>query len=236
MTLFLSQPEGAMPGPVSTITLQSGEIQLWHLHLPVSPPDQEMRALEACLSVDESARAGASASRDFRNQYVFVRARLRQILGEVLECSPLAVQFGYHAQGKPFLKSHSESKIEFSVSHAGSRALIAVAQKMKIGVDLETMDREVDPLKLARRFFSEPERSLLESLKSDPLSLRKEFFQIWTRKEALAKASGTGLGKSIQWETSRVPGWTLTDLSLGFPYLGALASDLNPLSLIEHRA
>jgi 4'-phosphopantetheinyl transferase len=58
-------------------------------------------------------------------------------------------------------------------------------------VDIECLNRDLNVLDIAQRFFSPAERQALETL---PSALRHDaFFCCWTRKEAFVKARGEGL-------------------------------------------
>lgn len=85
--------------------------------------------------------------------------------------------------GKPYEK---ERKIHFSISHSGKYAA-AVFSNAEIGVDIEAA-RNVD-LKIAERFFDKTEQMYINNAEEKEL----EFLKLWTRKESILKAHGTGL-------------------------------------------
>ena len=76
----------------------------------------------------------------------------------------------------------------------------------KIGVDLEHIVHR-PYLRLAKRFFSEPEHNYLKSVDlENPINpknpkylsnLSKAFYNIWTRKEAYVKSIGIGLSAGL---------------------------------------
>uniref|UniRef100_A0A8R7R0E4 holo-[acyl-carrier-protein] synthase n=1 Tax=Triticum urartu TaxID=4572 RepID=A0A8R7R0E4_TRIUA len=79
-----------------------------------------------------------------------------------------------------------------------------------IGIDIEEKKRKKTKsiLSLARRFFTPSETDYLAEI-SDSYAQEKEFFKLWTLKEAYVKALGLGLssaplnGFSIKLETSK---------------------------------
>ncbi len=77
--------------------------------------------------------------------------------------------------------------IDFSISHTSNKVIVAVADNIKLGVDVELKSK--GSLLLAERFFCEEE---VEWLKAQN-DLQEAFTYIWTRKEALVKAAGTGI-------------------------------------------
>ncbi len=85
----------------------------------------------------------------------------------------------YAEQGKPYFEN---IPLHFNISHCEKAVAIALGD-CPVGVDIENI-RPVN-FKVAERFFTEDEQN---TLKDD-----KEFFRIWTRKEAFAKKDGRGL-------------------------------------------
>lgn len=95
-------------------------------------------------------------------------------------------------KGKPYLKD-----IPFYISISHSDDLVAVAiSKNQIGIDIEKLkDRD---LKICRKVCTQKEILLMEN-SSNPT---KEFYKIWTAKEAYFKKVGTGITnlKDISYE------------------------------------
>ena len=71
--------------------------------------------------------------------------------------------------------------------------LVAVSGVERMGVDLEVLTRVVKaPLAVAKRYFATAEhQQLLAS--SHAGEQRREFLRLWTRKEAVVKATGGGI-------------------------------------------
>lgn len=88
-------------------------------------------------------------------------------------------QILYNEYGKPYV----EGGPCFSLSHSGSYVVLAL-DEVPIGVDIEAADR--DYLDIAPQVFTEQEIRYVDNKK-------ERFFEIWTLKEALAKAIGEGL-------------------------------------------
>jgi 4'-phosphopantetheinyl transferase len=113
---------------------------------------------------------------------------LRLVLAHVVGRSPQSLSFRNGAYGKPALADPGLD-VRFNLSHADSRALIAVARGREVGIDME-QERLVKPLDLARLCFSSLERAALQRV-SEPERLHA-FFRGWTRKESFIKADGRG--------------------------------------------
>lgn len=108
---------------------------------------------------------------------------LRAAISEMTECDPKAVVVLKTELGKPFV---SGENIEISISHTKTAVAVAISD-CAVGVDVEYL-RPVN-LRAVERFFSEKEKEYVYSDSSDKTA---RFFEIWTRKEAVVKAKGTG--------------------------------------------
>ena len=117
---------------------------------------------------------------------------------------PAELVFRYSEKDKPSL-ALAGNRVEFNVSHSGTRALLAFARGRALGVDVEKIREDLDPDALAHRFFSSEEQSQLAAL---PTSEKFHgFFRCWTRKEAFIKAKGAGLSLPLdQFDVSLRPG------------------------------
>ena len=85
--------------------------------------------------------------------------------------------------------------IEFSLSHSGQYAVVAVATGRAVGVDVEVCRPDVDSLKLAQRFFA-PGRIAAHCAGSGNEQQRM-FYRYWTGKEAYLKGRGVGLSLGL---------------------------------------
>ena len=93
--------------------------------------------------------------------------------------------------------------VDFSITHSHSLALLVLCRRKagegpEIGVDLETgiLGRKIDPVRLAKRFFTENEG---KSIASSP-SPMQDFMRIWVMKEAWMKREGIPLSRAFQVE------------------------------------
>jgi len=106
------------------------------------------------------------------------------------------------------------------------------------------VDATTDIDALARRFFSDAERSGLDSVEDDRRTVA--FYRVWTAKEAYLKARGLGLslplcsfdvalrsGEPTRLMAGEITGraesrWTLVELAAGSGYAAALAIEGTP--------
>ncbi len=93
-------------------------------------------------------------------------------------------------RGRPYWASPPQAPL-FSLAHSSGFVALALHRIGPIGVDLEDPRRHVNAHALAHRFFTPAEREWVDRDGSDA------FWRVWTRKEALLKAEGSGLAGRI---------------------------------------
>jgi 4'-phosphopantetheinyl transferase len=184
-------------------------LDLWYVDLDVSA--EILGSFTHWLSVDELEKAERLHSDLDRARYVVGRATLRRLLADRLGCSPAAIRFSYGRNGKPMLEN-SSGHVEFNLAHCGGDAVIALADRWAVGVDVELLRPIADVESLARLVFSDAERRELK-LAPDPVSA---FLSGWTRKEAYVKALGLGLTAPLTEITVSLSGRAAL-LSTGLP-------------------
>jgi 4'-phosphopantetheinyl transferase len=147
---------------------------------------------ESLLSADEKERARRFVFERDRARFVAARAFLRRVLGHVVGEHPTDLTFVYGAQGRPRL-SACEPRPDFNLSHAGDMALLAVCWGSPLGIDVETVAPATDTGALAGQIMHPNELAAFELLAEHRRT--SAFFRLWTRKEAVLKALGTGLSR-----------------------------------------
>jgi 4'-phosphopantetheinyl transferase len=164
-------------------------------------------------ALDPAERARADAFRDEleRRRYVAAHAELRRELAEAIGGSPAAVRITREpcpACGGPHGRPVTDG-VHFSLSRSGRFAAIALADE-PCGVDIEGVQ---DPARLTGLDLFAPGEPA-----GDPLGT-------WVRKEALLKATGEGLTRSmatLRADTATADG-TVRDLLLPPGMRGAVA-------------
>jgi 4'-phosphopantetheinyl transferase len=215
--------------------LQPDIVNVWIRALRV--PSAAERTCYEVLSSEERERAARYRAGRPRNDFILTRGTLRSLLASYVGARPQELSFRYSEHGKPILIGQWD--VQFNVSHTEGLALMAFVKKRDIGIDVEKVDREVDPKKLAERFFSAREFQLLKDLSGD--ELHAAFFRCWTRKEAYVKARGEGLSLPLHQfdvslaadetrallatrpDPSEASRWILQDLPVKHGYVAALA-------------
>ena len=127
-----------------------------------------------------------------RRRFVLCRAALRSILCSELRCPNESLSFAESQHGKPSaLVDGIPNPISFNVSHSGRHGLIAVSLDEHLGVDVEERTDRRDFDRLIEAAFGPNEQvDLRMERERGETSL---FYKLWTVKEALIKALGTGL-------------------------------------------
>ncbi len=194
------------------------------------------RKYHELLSHDELERANRFKFDHLADFYTFCRGSLRRILSRYLSTSPREIQFAYGNMGKPSLAK--ESKIDFNVSHSGDLFVCAITNGQLVGVDVEQIRPLRDIPSIAKNFFSPAEQSHLVDMAEEYRTLA--FYECWTRKEAVIKATGQGLSRPLdsfdvafgpgvaaklkRLDDDHAPAWQMHSFEPRPGYVGALAS------------
>jgi 4'-phosphopantetheinyl transferase len=148
---------------------------------------------QALLSDDERARQRSFVSPELRRRFGAARAGLRTLLGRHLDLDPRRLAFSANEFGKPRLAG--DGQIHFNLSHCEERAVLAISDTAEVGVDLER-ERPIEHVDLAKRYFHPNEVTAITA-SPDEAEQRRAFFLVWTLKEAIVKALGTGLSTPL---------------------------------------
>jgi 4'-phosphopantetheinyl transferase len=157
--------------------------------------DAAIAAAVSVLSDEERAQYCRFHFAGDARDYAAAHALLRLTLSRGGDRAPNQWHFDRDAGGKPFLVDPGAFRASFSLSHAHGMVACAVTAAGDVGVDVECIDRDVNTGGIAARFFAPAEAADLKQLDGD--ARRHRFFDLWTLKEALVKALGTGLATSL---------------------------------------
>jgi 4'-phosphopantetheinyl transferase len=186
------------------------EVHLWVADLDPGPAEAARRF--AATTGAERERAARFRRPRHAEHYLSAHGALRLVLADALACDPHALRIGTGAGGKPVLE---HAPLEFNLSHSGDIALIAVTLARQVGVDVEQLRPLPDLDALAARVCNERELRWIAGLAN--AHRERAFFALWTRKEALAKATGEGIAGIFR-DDGAAPadthdGWTLVEVS-----------------------
>ena len=179
--------------PVDTLT--SGEAHLWHLCIKDVLRTQSISNLCNLLSENEKSRAAAYRSDSRRQLFIIGRAGLRIILSALMAgIPPQSIRFTTGAQGKPMLEDDA-CPLQFNLSHSHDAIVIGVTRGQTVGVDIESMKARPRMADIAQHYFHSQESQVItQALDADDnLGALRQFYKVWTLKEAFIKADGKGM-------------------------------------------
>lgn len=165
------------------------------VHVDLGPdPVRETEALRWLDRIENERLRRFRVARP-RREFALCRAALRANLCNRLGCTNERLSFGFREHGKPFaLVAGQAASTSFNVSHSAGHGLIAFAShgrgQGRIGVDAEVRRAGRNFDGIAGRVFGPEERAVVAAAQGeDKIRL---FYRLWTLKEALIKALGTG--------------------------------------------
>ena len=184
------RPAGGWPcaGPGALVVPAHGVLVV---ALDLDAPAADLDRLATTLDADERHRAARLSDERARARFVARRGLVREVLAAVVGTAPARLAFAAGPHGKPRLVAPA-ADVGFNVSHRDGRALLAVARGQELGVDLERARPLPEAVEVAHRFFSAEEAARLAAL--PVLERERAFFGLWTRKEAVGKHAGDGVG------------------------------------------
>ena len=173
-----------------------GHVEVWVRHTE-SLEGSEIAATDVLLSADEREQRDRLRSLEDRRDYAAAHVLLRQALSRVGPAAPAEWRFVRRAGGKPTLDAaHTgSSALEFGLSHARGLVACVVAHGISVGVDVERARPLTDARQIAVSRFAPDEVRMLDRCTASEMETR--FLELWTLKEAYAKAIGLGLQVSL---------------------------------------
>jgi len=226
-----------------------GEAHVWKLPLDI---DNGTFAKAAdVLSPDERKRADRFQFEVHRRRFIAGRGMLRLILGHYCDVQPAELRFDYAPNGKPTLRRGegtccSGDALHFNLAHSDGVGVLAITRVGPVGVDVEQVRGFPELSEFVRHVASAREAAEFSTLGCEAQSAA--FLTLWTRKEALLKAIGEGIGQSLdRVEVTFLPGvparvvslptylaagceWSLVDLMISPSHVGALALPVHAAS------
>jgi 4'-phosphopantetheinyl transferase len=169
---------------IQQFTASTTEVHLWFLDLQ-RPLDVDM----SIFSDDEISRLNTFRVSEQKDTYLKCRYVLRQLLALYVNQPPSSISLSYNSFGKPNL-TDNPSHMSFNISHCKHSAVIGIT-KGSIGVDIECKTGQ--SLKEASSLFLNDEEMEALQFTKDP---ERALLHLWTQKEAILKAEGTGFSSS----------------------------------------
>ncbi|MBK7711796.1 MAG: 4'-phosphopantetheinyl transferase superfamily protein [Bacteroidales bacterium] len=146
-----------------------------------------LSSFEGFINKDDTLKASVLHNSEDRKTVLLCYTLLRLIVSKRLDKDPHELSYIYGAHGKPGLKN---DPLFFSISHTRNSFSFAISDNFCVGIDVEEFNRDINFESVSRRFFSVNENEFIMNSRGNS---RERFFLLWTRKEALLKAIGTGI-------------------------------------------
>jgi len=184
------------------------------------------------LSADERARASRYYQQKDRERFIISRGVLRVLLGWYLKISATEIVFEIGINKKPFVKSTDDTVLHYNTTHSGDYILIAIAA-LPVGVDAENMEPLFPYQEILEHSFNPDEIAYINQ--SD--TSIETFYTLWTRKEALLKATAKGIDDNMKFvpcidgkyniESSLIgsnQNWFVSSFNINHSYIGSVAT------------
>ena len=239
-------PAAAWPPRRTPPALDEATVHVWSASAVPSAAGHER--LLAQLAEEEQARRARFRFRGDRLRFAVGRGLLRTLAACYTGLPPAALVLIDGAGRKPaFALPAGAPPLRFNLSHSGALVLCAFARGHEVGVDVEALREAARGSEIVRRYFAPEEQRALAA--AGPGDRDRAFLRVWTRKEAVLKATGRGLALPLERvvvpasadegsfevvvgaESAEWPGasrWSVRPLSPAPGYEGALAHEPGP--------
>ncbi len=172
-------------------------VEVWEI--PLTASDEAVRECRSVLDGTELSRFDRYPTADLRRRFAVSHAATRVILGGRLAVAPAALRYQMSDWGKP-----SVPEVQHNLTHSGELAMLAISPDLPVGIDVEQRRSTARVQGLADRFFLPDEAQFLAA---QPEFARLDWFlRLWTRKEAVGKASGLQLDQALKTPVGIGPG------------------------------
>ncbi len=168
--------------------VSDNEVHVWRIN--ISQKLKHLEQFEALLTPEETLRADKYKQQKDTYRFIVSRGAQRIVLGKYLNTPPAQLQFELGDNKKPHLVGMDGNKVHYNLSHSGDWVVLAIAQ-LPVGADVEFVDPLFPFQDILEDNFSEEE---VNYIGTSP----ERFFTLWTRKEAILKATGQGLGDHLK--------------------------------------
>lgn len=170
------------------------QISVWHAD-STQLSEVEKNQLIALLSPSEQQRYHDIKLPRRRNEFLLGRAMVREQLCSRYDQQAQSWQIEPNDNGKPEVTAGS-IRPNFSISHSKGIVVCTIAECGPLGIDVEYIDSKRDLNTIAAEVFNATEQQWFNQ-KNRSLK-RRRFYQLWTLKEAWAKATGVGIGAILR--------------------------------------
>jgi len=161
-------------------------IENYHLEITKSVfSHEEMQLLQF---VSDARKEKILRYRFFSDRLLSLYAALltRMIVSNRVGVSADKLEIAYESKGKPYLAN--TENLYFNLSHTRSCILLCISAHQLVGADIEKLNPP--PFEIMETVFHPDEIYYIESATTN--TNVQKFYEIWTKKEAYLKKTGTG--------------------------------------------
>jgi 4'-phosphopantetheinyl transferase len=170
--------------------ISNNEVHIWRINIRQNL--SLLNQFKALLNPAELVRAGKYLQRKDHDRFIVSRGAQRIILGWYLNTPAQQIEFVLGDNKKPYLFSEDGNPFHYNLSHSRDWIILAIATS-QVGTDVEFIDETFKFQDILPDNFSKEEAAYINQGNS-----KESFFTLWTRKEAILKATGQGLGEHLQ--------------------------------------
>lgn len=133
----------------------------------------------------------------YRDRQIAFTSQLLQKHALPACCDKPNLKIAYTRHHKPYISHDENLNIQFNIAHCYNHVVMAIYQgnDYYVGIDIEKIDNSINIEEMAALVFSKAERRLINNSAAN-------FFKLWTKKEALIKAVGTGFATDFYQDTA----------------------------------
>lgn len=172
----------------SEIKLNKYNALIFTVYLP--SVNEQIKHLYECLSIQEKIKSKNFINSYLSQQYIISHGLLRYLLAYYTKDNPQNIEYSFNQFDKPFLKNNN-SNIQFNMSHSKDYVVYILALDCQVGIDIEWKSKNIDVQELSNLVLTKEEKIIFNKLRSE--EKLNNFYEVWTKKEAILKANGHGL-------------------------------------------
>lgn len=156
---------------------------------------QSLEAFSELLDASQRSRIASLLSQDQRRDALAAHGLARIIVGNFAHLAPDAVRLvALRPGGKPTLVPHTADMIDVNLTHCHDFVGCVVGANCRVGIDAEDLAREPSANEAAWPLAAEELDWLARQATCD---VATAFVHLWTLKEAILKAEGSGLVRDL---------------------------------------
>lgn len=132
-----------------------------------------------------------------KNRYIVRQLLIKYLISQWLNCPLNSIEICKHPSGKPYIKKPKTS-LSFNTTFTKTDCFFIINDKTYLGIDAENIKKNLNFLKIAKKFFFKEEYDYLYAHKHCTFLLEQHFLKMWTRKESIIKCYGKKISTQLR--------------------------------------